>query len=78
MAYVVDSLPRDTQYLSFDQVKNIFHEFGHAFNVAMSKTKYQYYSCARGTTDLVEIPSHFAELFLQDYAFVRRFATTYE
>lgn len=59
-------------------MRNIFHEYGHALNVAMSTTKYQYYSCARGTTDLVEIPSHFIELFLKDYGFVRRFAATYE
>jgi Zn-dependent oligopeptidase len=46
--------------------------------VALSKTKYQYYSCARGTTDLIEIPSHLAELFLKDYRFVRKFATVLE
>jgi peptidyl-dipeptidase Dcp len=68
----------DVQFLSFDQVRNIFHEFGHALNVALSQTKYQYYSCARGTTDLIEIPSHFTELFLTDYSFVRRFATVME
>ncbi len=56
-------------------MKNLFHEFGHSLNVAMSNTKYQYYSCARGTTDLIEIPSHFTELFLKDYRFVKKFAT---
>jgi len=40
VAYIVDALPTDTQFLSFDQVKNIFHEFGHALNVALSNTKY--------------------------------------
>jgi Zn-dependent oligopeptidase len=59
-------------------VRNIFHEFGHALNVALSNTKYQYYCCARGTTDLIEIPSHFTELFLKDYSFVRKFATVME
>ncbi len=72
---MVDCLPLDTQFLSYDQVKNLFHEFGHALNVSMSTTKYQYFSCARGTTDLIEIPSHFTELFLKDYRFVRKFAT---
>ena len=56
----------------------MFHEFGHGLNVALSKTKYQYYSCARGSTDLIEIPSHFIELFLKDYSFVKRFATVLE
>ena len=45
-------------------------------NIALSQTKYQYYSCARATTDLLEIPSHLIELLVSDYAFVRRFATT--
>ena len=75
---MVDCIPTDTQFLSFDQVKNLFHEFGHALNVAMSKTKYQYFSGARGTTDLIEIPSHFTELFLKEYTFVRKFATIME
>ena len=42
----------------------------------MSKTKYQHYSGSRSTTDLLEIPSHLAELFLSDYSFVRKFAIT--
>ena len=52
----------------------MFHEFGHALNIALSHTKYQYLSGARGTTDMIEIPSHFAEHFLTDYSFVRSFA----
>jgi len=31
-------------------------------------------SGARGTTDIIEIPSHFTELFLTDYDFVKKFA----
>ena len=31
-------------------------------------------SGARGTTDIIEIPSHFTELFLTDYSFVKQFA----
>ena len=66
------NLPReDFQYLSFSMVQQMFHEFGHALNIALSKTKYQYLSGARGTTDMLEIPSHFTELFLTDYAFVK-------
>ncbi|CDW86736.1 oligopeptidase a [Stylonychia lemnae] len=75
VAYLVDNLlPRDTTYLSFDQVKNLFHEYGHALNIGLSKTKYQYYSCARSTMDLVEIPSHLTEQFLENYDFVKHFA----
>lgn len=57
-----------------DQVRTLFHEFGHALNVALARTKYQYLSGARGSTDMMEIPSHFAELYLSDYEFVKQFA----
>ena len=71
-AYVVANLPREqTQYLNFEQVKTIFHEFGHALNISLSNTKYQYLSGARGSTDILEIPSHFVELYLSDYNFVK-------
>ena len=40
-AYMTFNLPREAnQFLSFDQVKTVFHEFGHAFNIAYSDTKY--------------------------------------
>lgn len=74
MAYIVDGMQRDTQYLSFDQVRTMFHEFGHALNIALSHTKYQYHSCARASLDIAEIPSHFMELLLKDYSFVSRWA----
>lgn len=75
IAYLNMNLPReDFQYLNYSIVKNMFHEFGHALNIALSSTKYQYLSGARGTTDMIEIPSHFAELYLTDYSFIRQFA----
>jgi Zn-dependent oligopeptidase len=52
----------------------MFHEFGHALNIALSSTKYQYYSCARASVEISEIPSHFTELYLKDYSFVSQFA----
>ena len=64
----------EIQYLGFEIVQTMFHEFGHALNIALSKTKYQYLSGARGTLDMIEIPSHFTELFLTDYQFVKQFA----
>ena len=74
VAYIVDGMDKSAQYLSFEQVVTIFHEFGHALNIALSNTKYQYHSCARASVDISEIPSHFAELFLKDYDFVKKFA----
>ena len=52
----------------------MFHEFGHALNIALCNTKYQYHSCARGSLDIAEIPSHFLEHYLKDYDFVSKFA----
>ena len=75
VAYINMNLPReDFQYLSYSILTDMFHEFGHAMNIALSHTKYQYLSGARGTTDMIEIPSHFAEQFLTDYSFVKQFA----
>ena len=75
VAYMNMNLPReDFQYLSYSILQNMFHEFGHALNIALSNTKYQYLSGARGTTDMIEIPAHFTELYLTDYSFVRQFA----
>ena len=52
----------------------MFHEFGHALNIALSNTKYQYHSCARASLEVAEIPSHYAELYLKDYQFVKKWA----
>ena len=76
MAYIVDGMAADSHYLSFDQVRTLFHEFGHALNIALCETKYQYHSCARASVDIAEIPSHFAELWLKDYSFVSKWALT--
>ena len=41
VAYFVANLPQeDMQYLSYEMVKTLFHEFGHAMNIALSQTKY--------------------------------------
>ena len=70
VAYIVDGMQKDATYLSYDQVKTVFHELGHALNIALCDTKYQYHSCARASLDVAEIPSHFVELYLKDYNFV--------
>ena len=74
VAYVVDAMDRSSVYLSYDQVRTVFHEFGHALNIALSNTKYQYHSCARASLEVAEIPSHYVELYLKDYSFVKKWA----
>jgi peptidyl-dipeptidase Dcp len=59
VAYVVDGMQKNLQYLSFDQVKTVFHEFGHALDIALCNSKYQYNSGARVSLEIAEIPSHF-------------------
>lgn len=72
---MIANLPREqVQYMTFEQTKTLFHEFGHAMNISLSQTKYQYLSGARGSEDIIEVPSHFTELFLTDYDFVKQFA----
>jgi peptidyl-dipeptidase Dcp len=67
-------MDRSSVYLSYDQVRTVFHEFGHALNIALSNTKYQYHSCARASLEVAEIPSHYVELYLKDYQFVKKWA----
>jgi len=67
-------MDKQAQYLNYDQTKTVFHEFGHALNISLCNTKYQYHSCARASLDIAEIPSHFIELYLKDYDFVKQFA----
>ena len=72
IAFLKMNLHRDgSQFLTFENLKTLFHEFGHALNISLSNTKYQYLSGARGTTDTKEIPSHFIELYLNEYSFVK-------
>jgi len=41
VAYINMNLPReDFQYLSYSILTDMFHEFGHAMNIALSHTKY--------------------------------------
>lgn len=60
--------------LSFDDVKTLFHEFGHALHGILSQVKYPSLSGARVERDFVEFPSQVNEMWmlwpevLQNYA----------
>ena len=70
---MTDCMRPDALLLSFNQFKTLFHEFGHAINIALSKSKYQYISGARAGQDVSELPSYFCEAFLDDFSFAHKF-----
>lgn len=69
-----NSLSFDQPFLTFSQIRNVFHELGHALHVALSKTDHQLINGARVHLDFAEIPSNFTEHFIYDYKFVKKWA----
>ena len=62
---VVANFTPDT-FLTHRNVETLLHEFGHALNSLLSKTRYQHLSGTRGPQDVIEIPSHVFEHFAVD------------
>lgn len=52
----------------------LFHEFGHALHIVLSRTQLQLYAGGRGSRDFSEVPSTLFECFLSDYRVVSHFA----
>lgn len=59
--------------VSYDFLKTLFHEFGHALQAMCSNTRFQHLGGIRGPLDFVEIPSTFVETFASDYDFLSKF-----
>lgn len=53
--------------MSFYSISSFYHEFGHALQTILSRTKYQYLGGCRACPDFVEMPSTFMEILLRDY-----------
>lgn len=64
--------------LSFDEVSTLFHEFGHAMHVLLSKTKFSAYHGTAVAGDFVEAPSQMLEQWLQDKQILDLFAFDYQ
>ncbi|DBA74265.1 hypothetical protein WJX77_002438 [Trebouxia sp. C0004] len=52
--------------LTHHNAATLVHEFGHALHSLLSRTQYQHLSGTRGAMDVIEVPSHFMENYVND------------
>lgn len=64
--------------LSFDDVRTIFHEFGHALHGLLSDVTHPMISGTNVSRDFVELPSQLYEHWISERAVLQRFARHYE
>jgi Zn-dependent oligopeptidase len=70
-----DDLP---SLLTFNEVKTLFHEFGHALHGLLSQCRFQGLSGANVYWDFVELPSQILENWVEESECLDLFATHYE
>jgi peptidyl-dipeptidase Dcp len=61
--------------LSFEDVRTLFHEFGHGLHGLLSRASYERLSGTHVLQDYVELPSQLFEHWAQEEAVLHRFAT---
>jgi len=64
----------DDNGLSFEQLKEFYHELGHSLHSILSQSEFQSFSGTRVPLDFAEIHSHIFEHFISDYQFVSSWA----
>jgi peptidyl-dipeptidase Dcp len=64
--------------LTYDEVRTLLHEFGHALHGLLTRCTYQSLSGTNVPRDFVELPSQFMENFLDRREFLDRFARHYQ
>lgn len=72
------STPSTPSLLSFDEVRTVFHEFGHALHGLLSDVKYTSLGCTNVFWDFVELPSQIMENWLLEEQTLNIFAKHYE
>jgi len=79
---LICNFPKPTEdipsLLPFDDVSTLFHEFGHAMHVLLSKTEFAYFHGTNVPRDFVEAPSQMLELWLKDKQVLDLFAKHYK
>jgi peptidyl-dipeptidase Dcp len=63
--------------LTYDEVRTLLHEFGHALHGLLTRCTYESLSGTNVPRDFVELPSQFMENFLDQRAFLDTFARHY-
>lgn len=64
--------------LTFQEVKTLFHEFGHALHSLLSKCAYRSLSCTNVYRDFVELPSQIMENWIVERESLSLFARHYQ
>ncbi|MDO5036560.1 MAG: M3 family metallopeptidase [Porphyromonas sp.] len=64
--------------LSIDEVRTLFHEFGHGLHGLLTQVPYASLSGTNVEHDFVELPSHFHENWVKQPEFLRRFVRHYQ
>jgi peptidyl-dipeptidase Dcp len=64
--------PDSPTLLSLDDVRTLFHEFGHGLHGMLSETRFERLSGTQVLRDFVELPSQLMEHWIADPAVMRR------
>ncbi|CAI2386433.1 unnamed protein product [Moneuplotes crassus] len=78
IAYMINSVSLEQPFLTFQQIRDVFHELGHAMHIALCKTEFQLINGARVPIDFAEVPSNFTENYVFDYNFISKWLIDHE
>ncbi|MBB5203894.1 peptidyl-dipeptidase Dcp [Inhella inkyongensis] len=70
--------PGEPTLLSLDDVRTLFHEFGHGLHGMLSDTRYERLSGTQVLRDFVELPSQLMEHWIADPAVMQQHAKHYQ